>query len=82
MGANKPGKPDASKIVEHYQAVFGDGLVTPETALDALRQIEDALRREYSLSDEELGPVNKLIEELDGRLGRAPLNESAASPKR
>jgi hypothetical protein len=36
----------------------------PKTALDALRQIEDALRREHMFSEKDLEPVTRLIAEL------------------
>jgi hypothetical protein len=64
MGANKPGKPDASKIAEHSRAIFREGLVSPTTALDALHQIKDNLRREHNLADCELAPIAELIAEL------------------
>jgi hypothetical protein len=36
-----------------------------DAALEGLRKIREALRREYQLSDEELKPISELIAELD-----------------
>jgi len=45
--------------------MLGEEQVTHEAALEGLRKIREALRREYQLSDEELKPISELIAELD-----------------
>jgi hypothetical protein len=74
-------EPDVSQIVEHCRAIFHEGLVSPETAADALHQINEALRRDHALSDAELKPITQLIAELCGDLGRGPTNETGGSSK-
>ena len=58
-------RPNAAEIAAHTKAMLGEEQVTHEAALEGLRKIREALRREYQLSDEELKPISELIAELD-----------------
>jgi hypothetical protein len=72
------GTPNAAKIVEHCREILRAGMILPKTALDALRQIEDALRREHMFSEKDLEPVTRLIAEL----AVAPSGRGAEEPRR
>jgi hypothetical protein len=58
-------RPPVAEIAAHTKTMLRTGQVTREAALDGLRKIEDALRLDYQMSDEDLKPISELIAELD-----------------
>jgi hypothetical protein len=58
-------RPQAAAIAAHAKAMLRMGQVKREAALEGLREIEVALRLDYQMSDEDLGPISDLIAELD-----------------
>jgi hypothetical protein len=60
----KPDMPDASRIAAHSKAVLLSGQVSRQTTIQALRLMEENLRRDFDASSEALRPITDLIEEL------------------
>jgi hypothetical protein len=64
MCADETGRPDVASIAARSRAMVASGEATREAALEALRAIEEGLRRDLGLMDEALAPITQLIAEL------------------
>jgi hypothetical protein len=63
----RPDTPDIQSIADHSRTMLRSGEASKQTTLQALRLVEENLRRDYGVSDEALKPITDLIDELQRR---------------